>query len=319
MYCWDSPTPDSSVVEPATLHGSNSTPVTVDGRHTSSRPRSFPEPHQASTGHAPDLICRPGHNQSTVRSVTLTSPVPLTSTLKLYQHDIPSQLTAVMHQQDKGFDRHLFEKQMSVMRGQILNLTQALKDGKSPVQLVQMPAVIVERGMLVRHRVSARSATRLPSVSRTRAHSFHGVDGGCCTPYRWTCVALLATLTFLFFAGLLATASRSCVVCCREPKSKPKPDMSAHPCPSYHRGSETLALGNQACGLAGVLSVPLVPLQGTTGAGCRSPPGLFNKSGNLSRPPPAYGVNHCQHESNAMISHQREPHGGANRSSHTTT
>ncbi|TRY76462.1 hypothetical protein TCAL_09578 [Tigriopus californicus] len=46
---------------------------------------------------------------------------------------------------DKGFDRHLFEKQMSVMRGQILNLTQALKDGKSPLQLVQMPVVIVER------------------------------------------------------------------------------------------------------------------------------------------------------------------------------
>jgi phosphatidylinositol 4-kinase type 2 len=39
----------------------------------------------------------------------------------------------------------MFERQMSVMRGQILNLTQALKDGKSPVQLVQMPAVIVER------------------------------------------------------------------------------------------------------------------------------------------------------------------------------
>ncbi|KPI99915.1 Phosphatidylinositol 4-kinase type 2-alpha [Papilio xuthus] len=34
---------------------------------------------------------------------------------------------------------------MSVMRGQVLNLTQALKDNKSPVQLVQMPAVIVER------------------------------------------------------------------------------------------------------------------------------------------------------------------------------
>ena len=31
------------------------------------------------------------------------------------------------------------------MRGQILNLTQALKDGKSPLQLVQMPVVIVER------------------------------------------------------------------------------------------------------------------------------------------------------------------------------
>lgn len=48
-------------------------------------------------------------------------------------------------QQDKGFDKGLFERQMSVMRGQILNLTQALKDGKSPLQLVQMPAVIVER------------------------------------------------------------------------------------------------------------------------------------------------------------------------------
>merc|ERR1712150_283885 len=32
----------------------------------------------------------------------------------------------------------------SEMRGQILNLTQALKDGKSPLQLVQMPVVIVE-------------------------------------------------------------------------------------------------------------------------------------------------------------------------------
>lgn len=53
------------------------------------------------------------------------------------------------HHVDRKFDfsfyRRLFEKQMSVMRGQILNLTQALKDGKSPVQLVQMPAVIVER------------------------------------------------------------------------------------------------------------------------------------------------------------------------------
>ena len=51
----------------------------------------------------------------------------------------------LLFQTDKGFDRHLFEKQMSVMRGQILNLTQALKDGRSPLQLVQMPVVIVER------------------------------------------------------------------------------------------------------------------------------------------------------------------------------
>ncbi|XP_071073254.1 phosphatidylinositol 4-kinase type 2-beta isoform X2 [Dasypus novemcinctus] len=46
---------------------------------------------------------------------------------------------------DKNFDKATFENQMSVMRGQILNLTQALRDGKSPVQLVQMPCVIVER------------------------------------------------------------------------------------------------------------------------------------------------------------------------------
>ncbi|XP_053113790.1 phosphatidylinositol 4-kinase type 2-beta [Hemicordylus capensis] len=46
---------------------------------------------------------------------------------------------------DKGFDKATFESQMSVMRGQILNLTQALKDGRSPLQLVQMPRVIVER------------------------------------------------------------------------------------------------------------------------------------------------------------------------------
>ncbi|XP_008835555.1 phosphatidylinositol 4-kinase type 2-beta [Nannospalax galili] len=46
---------------------------------------------------------------------------------------------------DKGFDKAAFESQMSVMRGQILNLTQALRDGKSPMQLVQMPCVIVER------------------------------------------------------------------------------------------------------------------------------------------------------------------------------
>lgn len=51
----------------------------------------------------------------------------------------------LLFKQDKGFDKNLYERQMSVMRGQILNLTQALKDGKSPVQLVQMPAVVVEK------------------------------------------------------------------------------------------------------------------------------------------------------------------------------
>ena len=48
-------------------------------------------------------------------------------------------------QTDRGWDKSMFEKQMSVLRGQILNLSQALKDGKSPLQLVQMPSVFVER------------------------------------------------------------------------------------------------------------------------------------------------------------------------------
>ncbi|KAJ8873667.1 hypothetical protein PR048_024497, partial [Dryococelus australis] len=43
-----------------------------------------------------------------------------------------------------------------------------------------------------------------------------------------------------------------------------------------------------------------------------------SESGNLPRPPPSYGVNHCQHESNPMIGHQREPNGGANRSSQSS-
>lgn len=46
---------------------------------------------------------------------------------------------------DKGFDKTLFERQMAVLRGQILNLTQALKEGKSPLQLVQMPPMVIRR------------------------------------------------------------------------------------------------------------------------------------------------------------------------------
>ena len=45
---------------------------------------------------------------------------------------------------DKGFDKSLFDKQASVMRGQILNLYQALESGMSPLQLVQMPLLRIE-------------------------------------------------------------------------------------------------------------------------------------------------------------------------------
>uniref|UniRef100_A0A3Q3J937 Phosphatidylinositol 4-kinase type 2 n=1 Tax=Monopterus albus TaxID=43700 RepID=A0A3Q3J937_MONAL len=49
-----------------------------------------------------------------------------------------------LFKKDPGFDRGQFHKQVAVMRGQVLNLCQALKDGKTPLQLVQMPPVIVE-------------------------------------------------------------------------------------------------------------------------------------------------------------------------------
>ncbi|XP_053406741.1 phosphatidylinositol 4-kinase type 2-alpha-like isoform X1 [Mercenaria mercenaria] len=58
---------------------------------------------------------------------------------------------------DKGFDKSIYFKQMAVMRGQILNLTQALKDDKSPVQLVQMPVVTVERNRTTSGRVRTDS------------------------------------------------------------------------------------------------------------------------------------------------------------------
>ncbi|KAG9342510.1 hypothetical protein JZ751_016513 [Albula glossodonta] len=71
-----------------------------------------------------------------------------------------------MFKTDKGFDKATFEKQMSVMRGQILNLTQALKDGKSPIQLVQMPRVVVERS-------SGGSQGRVVQLGNAFTQTFH--------------------------------------------------------------------------------------------------------------------------------------------------
>ncbi|XP_056399374.1 phosphatidylinositol 4-kinase type 2-beta [Hyla sarda] len=67
---------------------------------------------------------------------------------------------------DKGFDKSTFEKQMSVLRGQILNLTQALKDEKSPIQLVQMPKVVVERSR-------SGSQGRIIHLSNAFTQTFH--------------------------------------------------------------------------------------------------------------------------------------------------
>uniref|UniRef100_A0A3B4TDC7 Phosphatidylinositol 4-kinase type 2 n=2 Tax=Seriola TaxID=8160 RepID=A0A3B4TDC7_SERDU len=65
-----------------------------------------------------------------------------------------------LFKKDPGFDRGQFHRQVAVMRGQILNLCQALKDGKTPLQLVQMPPVIVE---------TARAPQRANSESYTQS------------------------------------------------------------------------------------------------------------------------------------------------------
>jgi phosphatidylinositol 4-kinase type 2 len=53
---------------------------------------------------------------------------------------------------DKGFDQDIFDKQIAVMRGQILNLTNAIEQHKSPWQLVHMPPVTIERVKIGRAR-----------------------------------------------------------------------------------------------------------------------------------------------------------------------
>ncbi|CAH8847772.1 unnamed protein product [Trichobilharzia szidati] len=45
---------------------------------------------------------------------------------------------------DPGFDLSTFQKQMSVLRGQVVNLIAALRDSKSPYDLVRMPVLTLE-------------------------------------------------------------------------------------------------------------------------------------------------------------------------------
>ncbi|UJR27661.1 hypothetical protein I4U23_008941 [Adineta vaga] len=73
-----------------------------------------------------------------------TQLLPLLNDMNFVQHELCDEIQRLFSQ-DRVYDRRLAERQLSVMRGQILNLAQALRDGKSPFQLVQMPSVIVER------------------------------------------------------------------------------------------------------------------------------------------------------------------------------
>eukprot|EP00039_Didymoeca_costata_P019956 m.339528 g.339528 ORF g.339528 m.339528 type:complete len:465 (+) comp18848_c0_seq1:155-1549(+) len=50
-----------------------------------------------------------------------------------------------IHKTDPAFKRSVFEKQMSVMRGQIVVLREALRTSKSPMELVAMPSITVHK------------------------------------------------------------------------------------------------------------------------------------------------------------------------------
>ncbi|XP_075244986.1 phosphatidylinositol 4-kinase type 2-alpha-like [Convolutriloba macropyga] len=80
---------------------------------------------------------------------------------------------------DSGFDKRMFERQMSVLRGQILNLSHALKEGKSPLQLVQMPLSIVERASSKNHNLPLNSHSRLPAgATEDNRNASGGSNGG---------------------------------------------------------------------------------------------------------------------------------------------
>ena len=72
---------------------------------------------------------------------------------------------------DPGFDSHRFEQQMAVMRGQIVNLTQALKEAKSPLQLVQMQPMVLERAHSMRT-TSGGSLSEEHESSFSNRHSY---------------------------------------------------------------------------------------------------------------------------------------------------
>uniref|UniRef100_A0A8C4QAT7 Phosphatidylinositol 4-kinase type 2 n=1 Tax=Eptatretus burgeri TaxID=7764 RepID=A0A8C4QAT7_EPTBU len=74
-----------------------------------------------------------------------------------FVHELEENLLRLF-KEDKGFDRTTYENQMSVIRGQLLNLEKALHQGLSPFQLVQLPAVRMERN-------PAMETSHLPSFS----------------------------------------------------------------------------------------------------------------------------------------------------------
>jgi phosphatidylinositol 4-kinase type 2 len=111
---------------------------------------------------------------------------------RLQDNSFVQELQYNLYQQfkiDKSFDLGLFEKQMSVMRGQIINLTTALRDGQTPLQLVQMPTLTVHcntpvqvKTLSIRHdfstcTIDGKSSTKKFSQARIEPKFTHNISG----------------------------------------------------------------------------------------------------------------------------------------------
>ncbi|CDS41793.1 Phosphatidylinositol 4 kinase type 2 beta [Echinococcus multilocularis] len=87
---------------------------------------------------------------------------------------------------DPGFDRKTFDKQMAVMRGQILNLQCALRERKTPLQLVQTPVVTVEREKRsITRRLQQVARELLPpnvQLGRAAATALEDEEEACASP-----------------------------------------------------------------------------------------------------------------------------------------
>ncbi|CAJ0584676.1 unnamed protein product, partial [Mesorhabditis spiculigera] len=90
---------------------------------------------------------------------------------KLDEIDFVRALGEELRQQfkkDKGFDKKMFERQLSVMRGQIFNLREALRTGKTPYQLVMMTAQYMVEVKQKKKKQKKRKDSRMP---RPTVHS----------------------------------------------------------------------------------------------------------------------------------------------------
>uniref|UniRef100_A0A915AUW4 Phosphatidylinositol 4-kinase type 2 n=1 Tax=Parascaris univalens TaxID=6257 RepID=A0A915AUW4_PARUN len=74
--------------------------------------------------------------------------------------------------EDPGFDKKMFELQLSVMRGQIFNLREALRQRKSPQQLVQMPPQLIVEAK----KKKQKKAARIPGQRQVEGSSMTGEE-----------------------------------------------------------------------------------------------------------------------------------------------